>query len=78
MRFAVRSFVAFATTGTASAEAAIAAAAGTQAWSDRDRLDQDCYATMKVDYLNTGNVLLWALSVIFGCECGQRVIHSSV
>ena len=55
--FAVRSFVAFATTGTASAEVAIAAAAGTQAWSDRDRLDQDCSATMKVDYPKLNNAL---------------------
>ena len=53
MQFAV---VAFATAAAASAEAASAAAAVTQTWSDRDRLDQDCSATMKVDYLKSDNL----------------------
>ena len=55
MQFAV---VDFATAAAASAEAASAAAAVTQTWSDRDRLDQDCSATMKVYYLKCDNVLL--------------------
>ena len=40
--------IAFAIAAAASAEAASAAAAVVQAWSDLDRLDQDCSATMKV------------------------------
>jgi len=50
--------VAFAITAAASAEAASAAAAELQAWSDLDRLDQDCSATMKVYYLKD-NPLQW-------------------
>ena len=42
---------AFDAAAAASAEAASATAAGSRAWTDLDRLDQDCTATMKVDYL---------------------------
>ena len=64
--------VTFGTAVAASAEAAIAAAAVTQAWSDRDRLDQNCSATMKVDYLKFQIMYSDDTTCTFSRnECGQ-------
>ena len=62
--------VTFVTAVAASAEAASAAAAVTRAWSDRDLLDQDCSATMKVDYPKLDNILAGMLRAIFETDCG--------